>query len=355
MKRQRDFLFYPRRVEVASIARACLPFMLVATSVGTSVLAQQPPVNTLPRGERIGSGAPSFSLKTDDRYRIGPGDVIEVRVFNRPQLSREDVRVDGHGMIRMPLIEDEIQAACRTESEVAREIAARYRRYHKRPHVDVFIKQYESKPVAVIGAVEKPGRFQLQRRVRLLELLSFAGGPTERAGARLQVAHTGAASACESNERDADIAEPEASEGFISYNLNETLRGDDEFNPYVRPGDIVTLLEAEQAFVVGNVFKPSAVSLKEPTTVSKAIAMAGGALPDTKSNRIRIIRQTPGSQSKTELLVDLEAINKRRAEDIALQTGDIVEVPTSSGKRVLRNLLSAIAPAVSQLPIYAVR
>src|ERR1043165_242236 len=89
----------------------------------------------------------------DDRYRIGPGDVLDIRIYNRPQLSREAVRVEGNGMIRMPLIENEIQAACRTEGELAKEIATGYAKYYKNLQVDVFIKEYHSKQVAVIGAV----------------------------------------------------------------------------------------------------------------------------------------------------------------------------------------------------------
>src|ERR1041385_3296173 len=109
----------------------------------------------------------------DDRYRIGPGDVLDIRIYTRPQLSREAVRVEGSGMIRMPLIETEIQAACLTEGELAKEISTRYARYYKNLQVDVFIKEYHSQQVAIIGAVNDQSRFALQRRVRLLELLTY--------------------------------------------------------------------------------------------------------------------------------------------------------------------------------------
>jgi polysaccharide export outer membrane protein len=104
----------------------------------------------------------------EDRYRIGPGDVLDVRIYNRPQLSRDAVRVEGNGMIRMPLIETEIQAACLTEGELAKEIATRYARYYRNLQVDIFVKEYQSRQVAIIGAVNEQGRFQLQRRIRLL-------------------------------------------------------------------------------------------------------------------------------------------------------------------------------------------
>jgi polysaccharide export outer membrane protein len=283
-----------------------------------------------------------------DLYRIGPGDVLDVRVFNRPQLSREAVRVDNRGMIRMPMIESDIRAGCHTESELAAEVAALYLRYQRHPHVDVFVKDYSSKPVAVIGAVEKPGQFQLQRRVRLLELLSLAGGPAERAGQRLLVAHSSEMSPC-------DSARNVSTGGFESYDLNNTLKAAAESNPYVQSGDIITLPEAQQVFVVGNVFHPTSIPLKESITVSQAVAMAGGTMPDARKNNIRILRQSPNNTAKIEIIVDLNAISKRKADDVALQANDIVEVPTATGKRIFQSLLGAFVPGVSSLPLRVIR
>jgi polysaccharide biosynthesis/export protein len=291
------------------------------------------------------------SASPADLYRIGAGDVLEVRVYNRPQLSRDAVRVDNRGMIRMPIIESDIVAGCRTESELAGEVAALYLKYQRHPHVDVFVKDYSSKPVAVIGAVDKPGQFQLQRRVRLLELVSLAGGPTERAGQRILVAHSSEISPCSVGA--AGVA-ADAS-GFESYDLNNTLKADAEANPYVRSGDIITLPEAQQVFVVGNVFHPTSISLKERITVSQAVAMAGGTMSDAKKESIRILRQLPGSSTKTEIVVDLNAISKRKAEDVELKANDIVEVPTSTGKRLLHSLINAVIPGASGLPLRVIR
>lgn len=373
-------------------------------SLNPCLQAQQPALANL----ALRDSAEGRNTTADERYRIGAGDLLEIRVFNRPQLSRDAVRVDGRGMIRMPLVDEEIQAACLTESELGKQIAARYLKYQRRPQVDVFIKEYNSQPVAVLGAVEKPGRFQLQRRVRLLELLSFAGGPNDKAGKRIQVAHTGGRSLCQADgklnplavaERPAvaeagaaiildassqtaqgsqpeqidqagqiDRAEKAAQSNanpqvmprnpqleYDIYNLPETLQGDEKSNPYVQPGDIITIPEAEQAYVVGNVVKPAPVPLKEPTTVSQAIAMVGGALPDTRTTNIRVIRRVAGSASKLELFVDLQEIVKQRAADITLQPGDIVEVPVSGSKRLIRNIYNAIGPAFANLPLYVLR
>src|SRR6476620_2395051 len=245
----------------------------------------------------------------EDRYRIGPGDVLEIRVYNRPQLSREAVRVEGNGMIRMPLIEGEIQAACKTEGELAKEISTRYLKFYRNPQVDVFIKEYHAREVALIGAVNEQGRYQMQRRIRLLELLTFAKGPSDKAGQTINIVRGPRTDLCATVD---DTAKSEGS--FISFRLNDTLRGDQTANPYVEPGDIVTVPEADQVYIVGNVYSPKSLPLREPITVSRAIAMAGGPLRDSKTDKIRIRRQT-GDGTQTEMFVNLNAIAQKKAED----------------------------------------
>src|SRR5690349_19751252 len=284
----------------------------------------------------------------DDRYRIGAGDVLDIRIFNRPQLSREAVRVEGNGVIRMPLIDTDIQASCLTEGELAKEISTRYAKYYKNLQVDVFIKEYHSQQVAIIGAVNDQSRFELQRRVRLLELLTFAKGPSSKAGQTINIVHSTSTSPC----KQAD--ESDASAAFSSYKLNEVLQGDPKSNPYLEAGDIVTIPEADQVYVVGNVFMPLTIALKEPITLTRAIAMAGGLKQDTRKDRIRVLRQEPGTTIRKEIIVDLYAIEKKRSEDLALAPNDIIDVPTSAGKSFLRSLVQGVAPGVGQLPVRVV-
>lgn len=290
----------------------------------------------------------SAQQPADDRYRIGPGDVLDIRVYNRPQLSREAVRVEGNGMIRMPLIETDIQAGCLTEGELAKEISTRYAKYYKNLQVDVFIKEYHSQQVAVIGAVNDQSRFELQRRVRLLELLSYAKGPSTKAGQTINIVHSTAVSPCKQTD------ESDASTAFSSYKLNDVLQGDPKSNPYLEAGDIVTIPEADQVYVVGNVFMPLTIALKEPITLTRAIAMAGGLKQDTRKDKIRVLRQEPGTTIRKEILVDLYAIEKKRSEDLALAPNDIIDVPTSAGKSFLRSLIQGVAPGVGQLPVRVV-
>jgi polysaccharide biosynthesis/export protein len=295
-----------------------------------------------------------------NQYRIGAGDVLDIRVYNRPQLSRDAIRVDARGLIRMPLLEKDIQAGCRTDSELAAEIVRLYLEYLRNPHVEVFIKEFQSKPAAVIGAVREPGRFQMQRKVRLLELISLAGGPSEQAGGRIQIKHDPTIRPCreddapetpENGARDPLLAAV-SDESVTWYEFDELLRGAaSDINPFVRPGDVVNLVEADKVYVVGNVVKPSVIPLKDRVTLSQAIAIAGGTLPDTSFDKVRVVRRSADGAGKTELVFDLKAISKRKAEDIVLQSNDIVEVPSSSGKKFLRGLLNTIGPTISRLPV----
>ena len=318
---------------------------MVCFAVVRSASAQQPADTNV--ATNTSQAETTITSDADDRYRIGPGDVLDIRIFNRPNLSRDAVRVEGNGMIRMPLIDTEIQAACKTEGELAKEIAGRYTKFYRNPQVDVFIKEYHSRQVAIIGAVNEQSRFELQRRIRLLELLTYAKGPTSKAGQTINIIHAPPALSCQKpTPETADTAS-----AFTSYKLSETLQGDPRANPFIEPGDVITLPEADQVYVVGNVFTPLTIALKEPITLSRAVAMAGGIKQDSKKDKVRIVRQEPGTATKKEIIVDLSAIEKKRAEDIALMANDIIDVPASTGKTLLRSLLGTIVPTASQLPV----
>jgi polysaccharide export outer membrane protein len=282
---------------------------IACVAVPFAVAAQQPVEKTTAEKTTAASTSSAPAVMTsnaDDRYRIGPGDVLDIRILNRPTLSREAVRVEGNGMIRMPLIDTEIQAACKTEGELAKEIADRYLKFYRNPQVDVFVKEYHSKPVAIIGAVNEQSRFELQRRVRLLELLTYAKGISAKAGQTINIVHSPPSLVCQKAEPEAD----DATTAFSSYRLSETLEGRPRANPYIQPGDIITIPEANQIYVVGNVFTPLTIPLREPITLSRAVAMAGGVKQDSKKNSVRIVRQDPGTATSKEIVVDLSAIEK---------------------------------------------
>jgi polysaccharide export outer membrane protein len=317
--------------------------LLLLAIFSMTIAAQQPP--SASGASRI--DGPSTSVG-DTRYRIGAGDVLTIQVRKTPELSGI-VRVDQRGMIRIPMIEGDVQAACRTESELSEQIATLYLQYKKNPSVEVFVTEFQSRPVAVIGAVNAPGQFRLQRQVRLNEMLTFAGGPATRAGRTINIIHTGGPSICRT-ETEAEKADPVKELSF--FRLAETMQGKEGANPFILPGDIVAIPEAEQVFIIGHVAAPQAIFLRDkPITVSRAIATAGGTARDASTSRVRIIRQGGDGVSKQEIFVDLKAVLKLQAEDIALMPNDIVEVGGSASKTILGALTGAIAPALTQVPV----
>jgi polysaccharide export outer membrane protein len=181
-----------------------------------------------------------------------------------------------------------------------------------------------------------------------LELLTYAKGPSTRAGQTINIVHSTAATPCKQTD------DTDTSAAFSSYKLSDVLLGDPKSNPYLESGDIVTLPEADQVYVVGNVFMPLTISLKEPITLTRAIAMAGGLKQDTRKDKIRVLRQEPGTTIRKEITVDLAAIEKKRSEDLALVPNDIIDVPTSAGKSFLRSLVQGVVPGVGQLPVRVV-
>ena len=280
----------------------------------------------------------SMQRKTDERYRIGFQDTIEVRVYNQEKLY-QIVNVSPDGTIILPRINQPIVAVCKTERELSDSITNYYKSFLRNPFVNVRVVEQRSQPFAVIGAVEKPGSFYLNRRIRLLELLAFAGGPkVEKAGSKIQIARVGNKLACPGSE---NTQEEDGDVQFLGFKLNDVMDG--KQNPWMEPGDIVSVLEAEEAYVVGEVYKPTKVSLKEAVTLTQAIAIAGGISSTAKTDKVIIQRQENGNQIKTELVFDLKDIRDKKIPDPQLQANDIVEVKNDKMKSVTNSLLKIVS------------
>ena len=304
-----------------------------------------------------------------EQYRIGPRDVLTIRVTAPdiiPQFSAESMEVNECGMIPLLSVQNEeqneVRAAGMTTNELQEHLRRFYTKYKRNPQVVVKVKEYNSQPVAINGAVARCGQFQLRRPVRLLELLQFyAGGATEKSGGRVQIARMPAPGACAARPAAAaaqtatGIIDDASAPSFLTFKLEETLKGDERANPYLQPGDVITLPEAKEAYVVGNVLRPGPILLKDDRlTVSRAIAMVGGFMPDSRKERVRIVRQEANGESR-EIFVDMKAVDKHQAEDIALLPNDIIDVPIAGGKRILRSLVGAVVPTVGQLPVQVIR
>lgn len=269
----------------------------------------------------------------DDRYRIGYQDTIEVQVFRHPDLTQR-VSVNSNGTINLFRLATPIIAVCKTESELAADIAKAYEKdYLRNPEVKVFAVEQRSQAFAVIGAVEKPGSYYINRRIRLLELLAQAGGPSKEAGTRMLVARTGSTSNCKINE-DSPAESDDIT--LMDFKIDDVLQA--KQNLVMRPGDIVSVLDADVVYVYGNVKRQGQVPIKQPITLTQAIASSEGLLPAAKKDNIRILRQKPGSLEREELVYNLKDIDSRKAEDPFLQPNDVVAVSEDKTKSILYSI-----------------
>ncbi len=280
--------------------------------------------------------------RTDERYRIGYRDKLSVQVFRHPELT-QTVSVGPNGTISLFKIPEPLVAVCKTELELADDIAEAYRKdYLRNPDVNVSAVEQNSQALAVIGAVEHPGRFFVNRRMQLLELLALAGGPSKEAGSRLMVVRKGSDAGCQQQP----VAK-EANAGLFNFSIRDLQEGKAAF--MMQPGDIVSVLEADLVFVYGNVNEQGQVIMKQPMTLTQAIASAKGIKPATQKDKVRIIRQKPGSLEREEIVVDLVAIDKQRAEDPYLMPNDIIALSQDKAKSILNSLTKSFTQGIPSL------
>ena len=302
----------------------------VSTVVGQTV-GESRPVN--PTNVPVAMNASDDPLSKEERYRIGFQDQLEVQVFRHPELTQR-VSVNTNGTINLFRLPEPIPAVCKTEFELKRDIEDAYRKdYLKNPEVNVVAVEQRSRAFAVIGAVGKPGQYMISRRVRLLELLAQAGGPSKEAGTRVLVARTGSTSNCALNEVSGGIAEDIQ---LLDYRLRDILEAKE--NLIMRPGDIVSVMDADSVYVYGNVNKQGRVEIKEPITLTQAIATAEGLKSASDKGKIKVLRQKSGSTDREELIYNLDDIIKRKVADPFLEPNDVVAVNTDKTKEIINSI-----------------
>src|SRR5438105_3714525 len=206
-----------------------------AASFGQTPSANQTPVALVP----------SQKGDANERYRIGFQDTLEIQVFRHPELNRR-VGVNPNGTIDLFRLDQPILAVCKTETELAADIEKAYEKdYLKNPEVSVVAVDQKSQSVAVIGAVRTPGNFYISRKIQLLQLLAFAGGPdVEHAGTRLIVARPGSTSDCKMSAAQATAT---ADLQLMDFKLRDVQEGKQTL--WLQPGDVVSVLDADQIFV----------------------------------------------------------------------------------------------------------
>lgn len=279
------------------------------------------------------------AVDTDDRYRIGLQDVLEVQVFRHPELTQR-VPVNPNGSIVLYRLDKPIIAACKTDRQLAGEIADAYEeKILRNAEVSVIVADQKSQSVSVIGAVEKPSVFYVNRRVHLLELLAMAGGPNKESGTRLMVLRTGSSSTCKNAENAAASDEV----AVVGFKIRDVQEGKSTF--WMKPGDVVSVLDADIIYVYGNVNKQGAIRVREPITLTQAIVSSEGLKPATKKDKVRILRQRQGSIEREEIVIDLNQIDKGKIRDPFLEPNDIVAVSEDRTRSILLGLANSLKSA----------
>jgi polysaccharide biosynthesis/export protein len=293
---------------------------------------------------------------------VGPGDVIDVSVPEVEEIQNQKVRVSAQGTISLPLI-GTVQVAGLSENELRDAINRRLKKYMKEPRVELFVENYRSRGVAIMGAVQKPGYYDMaDESDSVMDMIGLAGGLSPSAAQKVVFAPAHALrSAVSPANGDALQSESQGlgvvrqariSENSDSYNgspttsaavlrtslpaqpesehsivLNLDMAGEEAcLGLPARPGDVVVVPVAGQVMVEGWVRNPGAFAVTPGMTILGAVSAAGGAMFSWKAQLLRA--DTHGGKNITEYsLSKLEAGDEG---DPSVQSGDVVLVEKSA-------------------------
>jgi polysaccharide biosynthesis/export protein len=256
----------------------------------------------------------SESPLPNSNVKLGIGDLVEVSVYGVPDLATK-ARVSGSGDLYLPLI-DYVHVADLTTDEAQELIQKRLADggFVRDPHVMIFVDESTSQAITLIGEVARPGPYPAIGERRLFDLISAAGGLTDKAGRAVTIEHRGDPEHKTVLKLSANLADDSASS-----------------NVELRPGDLVYVSRAGIIYVVGDVNHASGFWIEDNTlTVLKALALAGGHTKTSALNKTRILRET--TNGVQEIPIPLKKILYAKAPDVPLQKGDVLFVPGSPGK-----------------------
>lgn len=267
---------------------------------------------------------------------IGAGDLLKVSVLGAPD-SDQEARVGGDGSIFLNFIGAVPIAGQTTEQAqvtIAKKLAAGG--FFTDPQVSVFAKEYATQGVSVLGEVQKPGVYAVLGARNLFDVLSLAGGTTVKAGKQVSI-----------TRRDSPMTPINVS---LSNDPSESAHN----NVPIFPGDTVVVSKAGVVYIVGDVHRPSGVSMENGRmTVLQAIAVAEGTNSTAALNKSKLIRKT--ATGPQEIPLPLKDMLASKSPDVHLQAEDIIFVPNSAGKTAAKRSLEAIIQAATGLAIYGVR
>jgi len=306
------------RVGLAPLALALLLPTAAAAAVSTADGAPhtglQAPPQAAPAAPAAEPAAPAAAPsapaepRCGEAYRVGSGDQLDVVVFGNDDLSRQvPVRTDG--AIALPLVGD-VPVAGATLVEIRERLKSAFALYLLQPQVDVRVREYNSRFVALVGDVSQPGRRAIGECTRVIDVLLLAGGFRDGASSEVVVSRGESADDALRARVDRGVFSPEAREV-----LETVLHG----------GEMVTVLPRSFVTVQGEVAHPNRYAIEGRLTVTGVLSLAGG-LTRSAAGKAKIVRVN--ASGERELLeADLKAIRDGRDEDVVLQPDDIVTVP----------------------------
>jgi polysaccharide export outer membrane protein len=286
----------------------------------------------------------------DSEYAVAPGDLLAVTIYNfRPGggVFESEVRVDDRGYVSLPTI-DPVRAAGLTLAQLRAALVTRLQeaRVLPQPLISVFLKEYQGQRVIVLGAVARPGQYNLSRgRQTLVDVLSMAGGLTERTGnyVLFRPAPSGTVPggedtlmhgyALKSAATTDALVDPQ--EDAVVFRLGGASSGTTPSALLlpVRGGDLFIIPEAGQAFVEGEVEKPGPYALSRDMTLMQLIASAGGLAFPADRRRVTLLR-AEGRGKSTPREIDVEQIQSQEQPDVLLEPNDRIVVPATAGRKV---------------------
>lgn len=278
-------------------------------------------------------------------YPIGPGDVLTVSVPSMDEIRDRDARVAADGTLSLPFV-GRLRAQGLTQEEFAEELRQRLREYLRNPRVFVFVKESNSRQVAVLGAVARPGLYSLTSgSENILDMIARAGGVLPDADARIQFIPTEPLRGDDAREvvSTLPVALKPSPANFTLLKKTEPIFVDAKelssgghqlyLSLPVRPGDTIMVPGGAQVLVEGWVEKPGAYKMTPGLTLTGVVAAAGGQMFAGSSSDVRVIRSGRDGK-KVSLTADLDSIKNGEKSDIGLQGGDIVHVSYSTAKLI---------------------
>jgi polysaccharide biosynthesis/export protein len=264
--------------------------------------------------------APDKRAGTGD-YRVGGLDVLDITVYEEPDLSRKAVRISTDGFISFPLI-GRLKVDNLTISEVENLIAKSLSdgQYLREAHVSVIVVEYKSRQFMVLGSVKTPGTYPLMAQERVLDAISRAGGVDfEKGGNRGMIIRT------------ENTGTPQERKVVIRIDLPGLLKGGNQVsNLLLTDKDHLYIPSAEPFFIIGQVEKPGSYLYREnEITIVEAISMAGGFTRIASRNRTRIVRMEDGVEKIIEVRVDQITDSGKKTQDVIIKPGDVIVIPES--------------------------